>query len=730
MKPKKKDWQSLIVMGIAVYLVMIVLSLHVGMAAENGGDLFSVVLAGINSFSKNPFSIRFTSFSLKYILMFTGVFAFAALWISVDNERNRALHQKDSDGSAEWNTNLTKFKKQFTDQDLSNNIILTNDISLSMNSRKTMRNNNVLVVGGSGSGKTRYVIKPNLLQANCSFVVTDPKGEILAAEGEMLKKHGYKIKVFNLTDMKHSHSYNPFEYIRDDLGVLMMINCLIKNTNNGQKGGDPFWEKSETALLQALVFYLVKNPNIPKECKNFTNVMKLLQAAEVNENDPNAQSPLDKLFGQLETIDPNSIAVKQYKTFKMGAGKTLKSILISCAVRLTVFNLQEIENLTMKDNLDLGKIGDEKTALFVVIPAADDTYNFLVSMMYSQLFETLYYHAENECPYQYYIKEGKDVLAITNKSPRGDSYTEKEAKKLLMGLKRAPIKQIRSKKQFVIKAKDFQKEFYTREAALEYKTRLEKATIEKGAIRLPYPVRFLLDEFANIGQIPDFTKKLATMRQYEISCTIILQNLAQIKTMYKDDWESIVGNCDSFLFLGGQEFSTLEYISKELGAATIQVKGRGMSQSAKGGNASKNFSNKKRNLMDPNEISVMPKDECILIINGMHPFYGKKFKLETHPNYKESGDSDSANRFDCKKEILNYGLLQQMKSQQQGEVGAEPGIDKFIGETKSLDQVFKEEKIMSVNDAVNRIVLKKGKVVLNEKKDKDTGEIDFDYNVE
>ena len=309
-------------------------------------------------------------------------------------------------------------------------MILTRDVALSMNSRKTMRNNNILVVGGSGSGKTRFMIKPNLLQANCSFVITDPKGEILESEGEMLKKHGYKIKVFNLTDMKHSNSYNPFEYIRDDLGVLMMINCLIKNTNNGQKGGDPFWEKSETALLQALVFYLKDNPDIPKDFKNFTNVMKLLQAADVNENDSNAQSPLDKLFAKVEAQDPNSLAVKQYKTFKMGAGKTLKSILISCGVRLTVFNLPEIEDLTMNDDLNLASIGDEKTALFVVIPAADDTYNFLVSMMYSQLFETLYYRAENECPYEYYIKDGTDVLAIARKNKNGDKYTEKDAKNL------------------------------------------------------------------------------------------------------------------------------------------------------------------------------------------------------------------------------------------------------------------------------------------------------------
>ena len=727
MKPKKQDLFTIVFSLTLGVIFVILLALHSGPSYAEDKNIITAAFNGLMSLISNPMNITVNGSTFICLLYYSGVLAFTGLYIKIQGEVNKKTI-KDPAGSAKWSENIDSFKKKYTDtKNPFNNIILTQDISLSMNSHQTRRNNNVLVVGGSGSGKTRFMIKPNILQANCSLICTDPKGEILESEGKMLEKHGYKIKVFNLVDMEHSNSYNPFEYIRDDLGVLMMINCLIKNTNNGQKGGDPFWEKSETALLQALVFYLKDNKNIPDEDKNFTNVMKLLQAAEVNENDPNAQSPLDKLFAKLEATDPNSIAVKQYKTFKMGAGKTLKSILISCAVRLTVFNLKEIENLTMKDDLNLKSVGDEKTALFVVIPAADDTYNFLVSMMYSQLFETLYYHAENECPFEYYVKEGNDVLAIARKNEKGDKYTERDAKRLLESIKRANVRRTKNNR-YLLKARNFEKVFNTEEDAKKYQEKLQKATIQKGAIRLPYPVRFLLDEFANIGQIPDFTKKLATMRQYEISCTIILQNLAQIKTMYKDDWESIVGNCDSFLFLGGQEYSTLEYISKLLGKATITNRGRSRNRSSKGGGSGLSWNQTGRNLLDPNEISTMPKDECILIINGMDPFYGKKYDLEKHPHFHESGDSPKGQKYVCKSEILNYGA--KYKTNKPTSLSETPGALEYIGPEKDMGVLFKENNIHSVKDAVSRIVLKKGEVIVNENIDKDTGDIDFNYNVE
>lgn len=719
-----------LVIGLAL---CILLGLHMGMNPDPDGNYFTTFFSGVKSLMAGPFHIYFTLDALKYSFMNLGLLAFAGLLYYIEYEKNKNIDRK-AQGKAEWYTStlnwMKKFNKKFSDMnDPTNNMILTQNVHLSMNSSVTRRNNNICVVGGSGSGKTRFMIKPNLLQANCSFVITDPSGEILQSEGEMLKKHGYKIKVFNLTDMAHSNSYNPFEYIRDDPGVLMMINCLIKNTNNGQKGGDPFWEKSETALLQALVFYLKDNPDIPKNCKNFTNIMKLLNAAEVNESDPNAKSPLDLLFDKVEAEDKNSLAVKQYKTFKMGAGKTLKSILISCGVRLTVFNLKEIANLTEQDDLELDKMGDEKTALFVIIPAADDTYNFLVSMMYSQLFETLYYRAENECPFEYLIKNGKDVLAIARKDPKGDKFTKRNAQKMLKNLQSARIRKFNKKCQ--IKIAGFEKTFDTEADALAFKEAAKKAKIEKGKLRLPYPVRFLLDEFSNIGQIPDFTKKLATMRKYEISCTIILQNLAQIKTLYKDDWESIIGNCDSFLFLGGQEQGTLEYISKLLGKKTVKSRNTGRSRSGKGGSSSQNDSMTATDLFSIAELQTMPKSDCVLIINGLHPFYDKKFDLVKHQNFDESGDSDKGKKFDCKKEIFNHAALsnsgREKKTASQNKKELESMLD---SQAKNFGDLIKESESKTMKDAVNRIVLKKGEVVMNEQLDKKTGKVDFNYNIE
>ena len=560
---KRQHKQLLTLIAIIGYVIVLFMSLHMGTvkALDDSLDIFSVFVQGLTHMSDEPLRIVFSSYTFAYAGLMTLAFLFVLAWLYYDNIIN-GPGEKNAMGSAKWNTDFKAYNKKYTDPqgDPSNggknNMIISQNVFLSMNSRQTMRNNNILVVGGSGSGKSRFMVKPNILQANCNYVITDPAGELLESTGRFLESEGYEIKVFNLVEMTKSDRYNPFAYIRDDVGVLMMINCLIKNTTPvGQSGGDPFWEKSETALLQALVFYLIKYR--PKHQQNFTSVMKLLRAAEIDENNPNAKSKLDKIFDDVAVSDPNSIALKQYLTFKMGAGKTLKSILISTSVRLTVFNMKQIENLTKEDTIDLGSLGEGKKALFVIIPAADSTYNFLVSMMYSQLFETLYFVAETKY-------EGK---------------------------------------------------------------------------RLKTPVRFLLDEFANIGQIPEFTKKLATMRKYEISCTIILQNLAQIKTAYKDDWESIVGNCDSFLFLGGQEYSTLEYISKELGKKTIRTKSYGTSL-GKQKSSSKNRQEQGRELMTPDEIARMPQDECIVIIRGLYPFNDKKFDYTKHKNYPRTGDAD------------------------------------------------------------------------------------------
>lgn len=450
------------------------------------------------------------------------------------------------------------------------NMIFSKEIYMSMNTRKTRRNNNVMVIGGSGTGKSRFVVKPNMLQANCSYVITDPSGELLETMGSYLEREGYEVRVFNLVQMNHSNCYNPFHYIRNDEGVLTMINALIKNTTpKGSSSNDPFWEKAETALLQALSFFLVSECN--PEDRNFTNVMKLLRCAEVKEGQEDYDSTLDILFKDLEEKDPEHIAVRQYKVFKQAAGKTAQSILVSCSVRLAVFNLKVINKLTGTDDIDLGTLGDRKTALFCITPTADTTFNFLISLLYTQLFETLYHKAETQC-------KGK---------------------------------------------------------------------------RLPIHVRFLLDEFSNVGTIPDFAQKLSTMRKYEISCTIILQALSQIKALYKDDWEVLIGNCDEFLFLGGSDATTLEYISKKLGKETIRSINNSRSYGRQG---SYSISHNKaaRELMTPDELNVMDNQNCILFIRGLYPFFCTKYPLEKHPAYKYSGDANDKYLFDVAK-LINTG---------------------------------------------------------------------------
>lgn len=573
-KKKQESFLDYLKWAVPGYIAFIYVCLHI-MAAE--AETFDIQIeAGIQQAFLRPLAIFPIDWSLVGILLYFGLLALGVLYVHF--LRHKQMRPGVESGSAAWNTDLKSYNKIYTAPkgkpttdrggDDNKNIILTNDVFLSMNGRDTMRNLNVLVAGGSGSGKSRFVVKPNLLQANCSYVVTDPKGELLASTGDFLKKRGYKIKVFNLSQMEHSCSYNPFNYIRDENGVLTMITALIQNTTpKGASKGDPFWEKAETALLQAICFYLYYECR--EEDRNFTNVMKLLRCLEVREGQEDYDSTLDIMFKTLKEKNPEHIAVRQYAVFKQAAGKTAQSIMVSCSVRLTVFNMKSITKLTSVDNIDLTSIGKEKTALFCITPVVDTTFNFLVALLYTQLFETLYNYAE---------------------------------------------------------------------------------TKTKG-IRLPVHVRFLLDEFANIGTIPDFEQKLSTMRSYEISCTVIIQNLAQLKTMYKDSWESVTGNCDSFLFLGGQEQTTLEYVSKKLGKQTIRQMNTSRNVGGKGGGGSMSYNVTGRDLMTPDEISRMDTSDCILFIRGLLPFFGKKYDYPKHPNYQYTGDADDNLLYDVKSEF-------------------------------------------------------------------------------
>ena len=464
---------------------------------------------------------------------------------------------------------------------VSPNVIFSKRVRLSLE-RFTMRNLNTLVIGGSGTGKSRFFVKPNILQANSSYVVTDPSGELIEATGTFLESSGYDVRVFNLQDMDCSLRYNPFDYIRDQTGVMTLVNCLISNTNpEGAGHGDPFWEKSETALLSALIGLIIEKKEEKEDLNcikdvdghvlplkpSFATVMECLRLVDIDENAPRRQQgekekrdALTEEFENWHKKHPDSVAYKNYKTFLMGGDKTKKSVLISCGVRLNAFNFPQIEALTERDELDLASIGDQPTALFIIIPQANATFNFLAALMYSQLFETLYYHSEHD----------------------GNGHVQ-------------------------------------------------------------YHIRFLLDEFANVGQIPNFTKVIATVRKHNISCSVILQNLAQIQALYDKDWGTIVGNCDSILFLGGQEDETTKFISEKLGDATILT--LNTSNNGKGGKStSKNKSARK--LMDAAELSKMSNNECIYFLRGLQPFKDNKYEITEHPNYELSSDKNGGDTYD------------------------------------------------------------------------------------
>ena len=481
-------------------------------------------------------------------------------------------------------------------------MIASNDTKLSINDRKTFRNNNFLILGGAGTGKSRFVIKPNLLQENCSYVVTDASGEIIVSCGKVLSDHGYKIKIFNLSNMGHSNTYNPFNYIRDEAGVLMVIDCLIKNTTGKNEKGDQFFTNSEKLLYSACIFYLI-DFETDESRKNFSSVMDMINMSQVDENNPSSKSELDLMF---EQIDQTSLAAKYYKAFKQAAGKTLKSIIISCVVRLQSFMTPQVTRLTGSDNINLASIGDEKTILFIITPQADRTFAFLASMLYSQLFETLYHKGETQ-------------------------------------------------------------------------------KLKTGSERLTYHVRCLMDEFANIGEIPEFPSKLSTMRKYNISATIVLQDNSQLQSMYKDEWRTIMANCDSTIFLGNAEPDTLKYFCEKLGNETVTAQSRGRSYGSKSG-SSQNYQQVKRETLTAEEIGRLPNDECLVFLRGERPARDKKFKYETHKNYDLTGDAHSENNY-AYDSMLIYDN-QSLKGFSSIAAAKVASMEEDISEAKSAEDVF------------------------------------------
>lgn len=534
------------------------------------------------------------------------------------------------------------------------NMIFSNSVRFNMNKMSNL-NNNVIVVGGPGTSKTRGIIKPNLLQFNTSFVVTDPKGELLHDIGSALKKHGYHIKCFNLNEMEYSDGYNPFRYIRSDEQVLVLIDCLIKNTDDSKaQKGDQFFAQAEKALLLAIFYYLYYFGK--EEEKNMRQVMRLLAEAEVNEQDRSFKSALDKRFDEVKNgtgrmkelglpADPDHVCIRSYNIFKQGTGKTAKSILISVQVRLAPFNIKAIENLTMNDTIHLEEIGDSKQALFIVTPSGETTFNFLAAMMYTQLFATLYKQCNIDNIHSHQLVKG-NVCALRSELFNSKATEEstlnaakaKQAEWLKADLitvekgnedEKYTVWQLKDKKGLVLK------EFQSEKEAKLFMDALENGTWTHGKRYTTIPVQFLLDEFKNIGKIPDFDQYLSTMRSYHLSCTIILQSIDQLKSMYEDDWGTLMGDCSTQIFLGSSNQEDLEYFSKALGSATQTVRNISQSKGGKSGGSNISFNQDEFTLMKPEQLRVMPTTDCIVIISGHNPFYDKKFKLETHRNAHE-----------------------------------------------------------------------------------------------
>ena len=529
-----------------VYFAMVTASVYIP-----GENIFAL-LERISTIVRRPDLLRWTAYTSRFLLVFLLFYGGGVLLYYADHENRRPGEEY---GSAKWG-NARELNKQYADRD-GKNVILTKRVSIGLDGYKHRRNLNILVVGGSGSGKTRFFCKPGIMSVNCSYLIVDPKGEMLRSTGYLLKEEGYDIKVFDLIHPRQSDGYNPFTYIRDDPDVLKLMDNLVKNTTPPKgASNDPFWEKAEIALDSALMLYLLYEA--PVEEQNFEMLMFMLECARVMEEDEQYQSPLDLLFQTLEERDPSHIAVREYKVYKQAAGKTAKSILVTASVRLAAFIFPQYAAMMQTDEMDFASMGERKRAIFCVIPVNDGSMNYLVSMLLTQCFQQLYLRAD-----------------------------------------------------------------------------------ERYNGRLPMPVRVIQDEWANVAQPDSYPKVLATCRSYNIGINIIVQNIQSIKALYKDEWEGIIGNCDTLLFLGGgNEPTSLEFVSKLLGKETVHTRTRGQTK-GRSGSSSVNFQQTGRDLMTPDEIRMLPTNDALLFIRGEKPVRDKKYDIKKHPNVRRTADGEA-----------------------------------------------------------------------------------------
>ena len=526
-----------------VYFAMVAASVYIP-----GENIFAL-LERISTMVRRPDLLRWTAYTPRFLLVFLLLYGGGVLLYYADHENRRPGEEY---GSAKWGS-ARELNKQYADPN-GKNVILTKRVSIGLDGYKHRRNLNILVVGGSGSGKTRFFCKPGIMSVNCSYLIIDPKGEMLRSTGYLLKDEGYDIKVFDLIHPRQSDGYNPFTYIRDDPDVLKLMDNLVKNTTPPKgASNDPFWEKAEIALDSALMLYLLYEA--PVEEQNFEMLMFMLECARVMEEDEQYQSPLDLLFQTLEERDPSHIAVREYKVYKQAAGKTAKSILVTASVRLAAFIFPQYAAMMQTDEMDFASMGERKRAIFCVIPVNDGSMNYLVSMLLTQCFQQLYLRAD-----------------------------------------------------------------------------------ERYNGRLPVPVRVIQDEWANVAQPDSYPKVLATCRSYNIGINIIVQNIQSIKALYKDEWEGIIGNCDTLLFLGGgNEPTSLEFVSKLLGKETVHTRTRGQTK-GRSGSSSVNYQQTGRDLMTPDEIRMLPADDALLFIRGEKPVRDKKYNIKKHPNVRRTAD--------------------------------------------------------------------------------------------
>ena len=543
---KQDDKQSAVILSVIGILPVVWLALLIAPSVKGG---LPEILPKLMTVFNNPFHIELCEDSLKTVLVLLLCYGFG---IGIYFSTRRNYRRREEHGSAKWG-DARAVNKKYCQTPKSENKLMTQNVSIGLNAKKHRRNLNTLVCGGSGAGKTRFYCKPNLMQCNSSFVILDPKGEIVRDVGNLLEAKGYEIKVLDLISMEKSHCYNPFVYLRSDNDIQRLVTNLFKSTTpKGSQSNDPFWDTAASMLLLALVFYL--HYEAPEDEQNFAMIMEMLRAGAIEDEEEPRPSPLDNLFSELEYENPDHIALKYYHSYHSGSAKTLKSIQITLAARLEKFNLESLASLTSTDELELETLGEKKTALFALIPDNDTSFNFLVSILYTQLFQQLFYSADH---------------------------------------------------------------------------------IHGGS--LPIPVHFLMDEFANVSLPDDFDKILSVMRSRSVSVSIILQNLAQLKALFEKQWESIVGNCDEFLYLGGNEQSTHKYVSELLGKSTIDTNTYGKSE-GRSGSYSTNYQISGRELLTPDEVRMLDNRYAILFIRGERPVLDFKYDILKHPNVALTAD--------------------------------------------------------------------------------------------